>query len=83
MLDLRDLVNGFAVTLEEALSVVLRPEFVQSRASRAYCIMESYASFSQTGSMKSGYEFDEQLGTGRSWRPAWLRCACRSAMSSS
>ena len=27
MLDLRDLVNGFAVTLEEALSVVLRPEF--------------------------------------------------------
>ena len=48
MLDLRDLVNGFAtasqrdlaVTLEEALSVVLRPEVVQSRASRAYCIME-------------------------------------------
>ena len=48
MLDLRDLVSGFAVTLEEALSVILRPEVVQSRASRAYCIMESYASFSET-----------------------------------
>ena len=66
MLDLRDLVNGFAtasqrdlaVTLEEALSVVLRLEVVQSRASRVYCIMESYASFSW-----KGYEFDEQHGT--------------------
>ena len=61
MLDLRDLVNGFAVTLEEALSVVLRPEFVESRAARAYCIMESYASFSQM--RIDGYEFDEEHGT--------------------
>ena len=37
------------------LSVVLRPVFVESRAARAFCIMQSYASFSEYG-----YEFDEQ-----------------------
>ena len=60
--------RGFAVTLEEALSVLLRPEFVESRTARAYCIMESYATFSEYG-----YEFDERHGTRMATSVAQMR----------